>query len=117
MKQKTFNCFRKGKRDVRAGTAKSKSAKKDTHIALINFPRSGMEHFVRSSYPGLSRKTLRNLKRQRAGRIADLTGDKNIPTYVLPLRGFIFEFYFKLKQLARGRDGFPIQRRHMRIYL
>ena len=46
-----------------------------------------MEHFVRSSYPGSSRKTLRSLKRQRAGRISELTGDKNIPTYVLPLRG------------------------------
>ena len=46
-----------------------------------------MEHFVRSSYPGSSRKTLRSLKRQRAGRISELTADKNIPTYVLPLRG------------------------------
>ena len=85
MKQKTFNCFRKGKRDVRAGTAKSKSAKKDTHIALINFPRSGMEHFVRTSYP--RSKMLHSLKRQRTGRISQLSDNKNIPTFVLPLKG------------------------------
>ena len=62
---------------------------------LIFLSRSGMEHFVRSSYPGSSRKTLRNLKkRQRAGTISELTGDKNIPTYVLPLRGII---HFKIQ--------------------
>ena len=64
-------------------------------VFLIFLSRSGMEHFVRSSYPGSSRKTLRNLKkRQRAGTISELTGDKNIPTYVLPLRGII---HFKIQ--------------------
>jgi len=73
--------------------------------------RSGMEHFVRSSYPGSSRKTLRSLKRQRAGRISELTADKNIPTYVLPLRGDETAFQYKgdtceyIFENAVGKEG------------
>ena len=50
-------------------------------------PRSGMEHFVRTSYSDPGSKMLRSLKRQRTGRISQLSDNKNIPTFVLPLKG------------------------------
>ena len=66
---------------------------------------------MRSSYPGSSRKTLRSLKRQRAGRISELTGDKNIPTYVLPLRGRYTSHSAQRKFMHRKSKNFgtPIE--------
>ena len=81
--------------DVKSSIGKSSCQEKIKTKYYLNFDsRSGMEHFVRSSYPGSSKKTLRSLKRQRAGRISELTGDKDIPAYVLPLRGKYYEQSF-----------------------
>ena len=87
-KTKCIYFFRRWKKDSRTGTAKSKTSKKiHTNISFISPPRSGMQHFVQTSYPDPGSKMLRSLKRQRTGRISQISDNKNIPTFVLPLKG------------------------------
>jgi len=78
--------------------------------------RSGMEQFVRTSYPEPGSKMLRSLKRQRTGRISQISDNKNIPTFVLPLKGDETAFQYKgdtceyIFENAVGKEG----RKHAR---